>query len=167
MVACGKFFRTISILFPAGCRTVFPKNGNFYNASIRSLSLRRAFLRCFFNISSAISQCGTAIEQHYSGGSEAREEGTQGGNEITKKTLKTILSAVGLFDLWKLLNLAIKLLFVLHGFSTTMSSIKNKLKIIFLKNTLLFHINIKFFQNLKKKLNSVGTLPMDWFYEEK
>ncbi len=32
---------------------------------------------------------------------------------------------------------------------------------------LLFHIKIKFFQNLKKKLNSVGTSPVDWFYKEK
>ncbi len=39
--------------------------------------------------------------------------------------------------------------------------IKNNLKIIFLKNTLLFHINIKFFQNLKKKLNSVGVEAID------
>ncbi len=31
---------------------------------------------------------------------------------------------------------------------------------------LLFHISIKFFTN-KKKLNSVGTSPMDWFYKEK
>ncbi len=44
---------------------------------------------------------------------------------------------------------------------------KNNLKIIFFLNTLLFHISIKFFQNLKKELNSVGTLPMDWFYKEK
>ncbi len=32
---------------------------------------------------------------------------------------------------------------------------------------LLFHISIKFFQNLKKELNSAGTLAMDWFYKEK
>ncbi len=44
---------------------------------------------------------------------------------------------------------------------------KNNLKINFLKNMLLFHISIKFFQNLKKELNSVGTSLMDWFYKEK
>ncbi len=32
---------------------------------------------------------------------------------------------------------------------------------------LLFHISIKFFQNLKKELSSMGTSPMDWFYKEK
>ncbi len=45
--------------------------------------------------------------------------------------------------------------------------IKNNLKVNFLENTLLFHISIKFFQNLKKELNSVGTSPMDWFCKEK
>ncbi len=45
--------------------------------------------------------------------------------------------------------------------------VKNNLKINSFKNTLLFHISIKFFQNLKKELNSVGILPMDWFYKEK
>ncbi len=44
---------------------------------------------------------------------------------------------------------------------------KNNLKINFFLNTLLFHISIKFFQNLKKEMNSVGTSPMDWFYKEK
>ncbi len=34
---------------------------------------------------------------------------------------------------------------------------KNNLKVNFFKNTLLFHTSIKFFQNLKKELNSVGT----------
>ncbi len=43
---------------------------------------------------------------------------------------------------------------------------KNNLKINFFKNTLLLRISIKFFQNLKKELNSVGTSPMDWFYKE-
>ncbi len=38
----------------------------FYYTSVRSLSLRRAFLERFFNISSAISQCGPAIELYYS-----------------------------------------------------------------------------------------------------
>ncbi len=33
---------------------------------IRSLSLWRVFLGCFFDIVSAISQCGTTIKQHYS-----------------------------------------------------------------------------------------------------
>ncbi len=37
---------------------------------------------------------------------------------------------------------------------------KNNFKIYFFKNTFLFHISIKFFQN-KKKLNSMGTSPMD------
>ncbi len=44
---------------------------------------------------------------------------------------------------------------------------KNNLKINFLKITLLFHIIIKFFSNLKKEFNSVCTSPMDWFYKEK
>ncbi len=44
---------------------------------------------------------------------------------------------------------------------------KNNLKINFLKYTLSFHISETFFQNLKKKLNSVGTSPMNWFYKEK
>ncbi len=38
----------------------------YYYASIRSLSLRYAILGRFFNIGSAISRCGTTIEQHYS-----------------------------------------------------------------------------------------------------
>ncbi len=38
---------------------------NFYYASIKSLSLRRAFSVCFFDIGSAISWCDTMIEQHY------------------------------------------------------------------------------------------------------
>ncbi len=44
---------------------------------------------------------------------------------------------------------------------------KNNFKINYFKNTLLFHISIKFFQNLKKELNSVGTSLMNWFYKEK
>ncbi len=43
---------------------------------------------------------------------------------------------------------------------------KNNLKINLKKNALLL-ISKKFFQNLKKELNSVGTSPMDWFYNEK
>ncbi len=38
----------------------------YYYASIRSLSLPRAFLGCFFDISSAIFPCGITVEQHYS-----------------------------------------------------------------------------------------------------
>ncbi len=34
------------------------------------------------------------------------------------------ITTIGLFDLWKLLNLVTKLLFVLHRFSTMTSSIK-------------------------------------------
>ncbi len=45
--------------------------------------------------------------------------------------------------------------------------LKNNLKINLQKNTLVFHNSVKFFQNLKKELNSVGTSPMDWFYKEK
>ncbi len=36
---------------------------HFYYASIRSLLLR-AFLKCFRDSGSAISRCGTTIEQH-------------------------------------------------------------------------------------------------------
>ncbi len=40
-------------------------NTAFYYASVRSLSLQRPFLGCFFDIGSAISRCGTTIK-HYS-----------------------------------------------------------------------------------------------------
>ncbi len=39
---------------------------DFYYASIRSLLLQCSSSGCFFDIGSAISQCGTTIEQHYS-----------------------------------------------------------------------------------------------------
>ncbi len=44
--------------------------------------------------------------------------------ERERETSLGTVNTVGLFDLQKLLNLVIKLLFILHGFSTMMSSIK-------------------------------------------
>ncbi len=41
-----------------------------------------------------------------------------------EKKKKRISASLGLFDLQKLLNLVIKLLFILHGFSTMTSSVK-------------------------------------------
>ncbi len=56
---CNFFHNFLQIIFAVN-------NDGFYYASIRSLSLRSTFLGCFFDIGSAISQCGAMIEQHYS-----------------------------------------------------------------------------------------------------
>ncbi len=53
--------------------------GCFHSTSIRSLSLWRTFLGCFFDTGSAISQCGTTIEQHYS-----RKKWGEGGRKKHK-----------------------------------------------------------------------------------
>ncbi len=50
-----------------------------YYGSIRSLSLRCAFLECFLDIGSAISRCDIKIEQHYS-----RRKRGKGGREERK-----------------------------------------------------------------------------------